>query len=231
MYFKVVPICYFILYADRNTFFENRSDWTKMKKITVPVLNLILAFGLVCILAGAFLFSVFASEICTPVSPTSVFVMILGAAIFYFSMVFLHWASFFFAGMSLFFMGLTSMLISAKFFPYGIDVLWPVDLCWCGICLILTCVFKHKKVRGVYLFPSSLLLFLGCFFLLFSLRVIKISFMQFMSRCFPFILILFGGFLVAVFFYQKKDTEHFPFDKDELADSTDDEDPFSGVNE
>ncbi len=201
-----------------------------MKKITVPVLNFMLAFGLVCILAGLFLLSIFSSEINTPVSPTAAFVMVLGAVIFYFSMVFFHWASFFFAGLCLFFMGLTSMLISAKIFPYGIDVLWPMDLCWCGICLILTCLFKHRRIRGVYLFPSSILVFLGCFFLLFSLNVIRISFTVFMSQCFPLILILLGGFLVAIFFYQKKAINHFPFDKDELSDSTDDEDPFTGAN-
>lgn len=201
-----------------------------MKKITVPVQNLILAVGLVCILAGLFLMTLFAAEIDAPVSPSATFVMVLGAVIFYLSMVFLHWASFFFIGMCFFFFGLTTMFISTNILPYGMSQLWPAELVLCGICLLLTSIFKHKKVRGVYLFPSSLMIGLGLFFLLFSFNIIQISFAEFISRWFPFILIFFGGGLLSIFFYQKKANGTFPYDKDDLADLTDDDDSFSGEN-
>ena len=73
----------------------------------------------------------------------------------------------------------------------------------CGICLILTCVFKHRKIRGVYLFPSLLIEVLGIAFLLFSLDVIKISLSLFVAKWGPLMLILAGAALVGVFFWQR----------------------------
>lgn len=195
-----------------------------MKKLTVPMLNIILAVGFLLILAGLLLISFFSSELIDDFPVLDVLIMILGAAIFYITLVWLKWASAFFAGLYLFACGLLFTFIDFNVVESGLNVLWPLFSIFGGICLILTCVFKHGKIRGVYLFPSLILVALGGIFLLFSFHVIRWSFVGFISKWFPAILIFLGAFLVGIFIYQKKLGSFFPYDKDELSDATDDRD-------
>lgn len=195
-----------------------------MKKFTVPALNIILAVGFLLILAGLFLISYFASGFAVEIPVFSIATMILGAALFYITLVWLKWASTFFAGLYIFACGLLFMFIDFNVVEYGLNYLWPLFSVFGGICLILTCIFKHGKIRSVYFLPSLILIAMGGIFLLFSFRIIRLSFVGFFSKWFPFILIFFGAILVGVFIYQQKLRGFFPYDKDELFDATDDSD-------
>ena len=193
-----------------------------MKKLTVPVLNLLLAAGFICILAGLLIFSYFSARFVHDFPVFSVLCMIAGAVFFYITLVWLKWASAFFAGLYLFFAGLLFTFIDFNVVESGLDLLWPLFAVFCGISLLLTCLFKHKKIRSVYGWPSALLIGLGVFFLLFSFHVFNFSLVSFISKWFPIILICFGALLVGIFVYQKNTKWFFPYDRDELADSTDD---------
>ena len=77
-----------------------------MKKITVPMLNVLLAAGVILILAGLLLISRFSAGFGAEVPSASIAVMILGAVIFYIAMTLIHWAFFFFLGLLVFLLGL-----------------------------------------------------------------------------------------------------------------------------
>ncbi|MCR5401199.1 MAG: hypothetical protein K6E78_06340 [Treponema sp.] len=198
-----------------------------MKKITVPVLNALLAAGVALILSGLILILRFSAG-WDNVPVLSVLAMIFGALVFYAAMTIIHWAVLFFSGLLLFCLGICMTFAFSGLLPLGPEHLWPIGVILCGICLILTCIFKHQKIRMVYLFPSLLILTLGFIFLLFSLEVIKISFSSFMSKWSPSVLIFIGASLIAVFLWQRNFKEFFPYDKDELSDLTDEEKEFYG---
>ena len=132
-----------------------------MKKITVPVLNLLLAAGVLLIIAGLLLISRFSVGFGVALPVGSITTMIFGAVIFYVAMTLIHWAVFFFMGLLVFFMGLCMTFVFTSVLPFGPQHLWPIAVLLCGICLLLTCVFKHRKIRGVYLFPTVLIEVLG----------------------------------------------------------------------
>lgn len=194
-----------------------------MKKITVPMLNILLAAGVVLILAGLLLISRFSAGFGAEVPTISIATMIFGAVIFYLAMTVIHWAILFFLGLLVFCIGLCMTFVFTNVLPFGPEHLWPISLLFCGICLLLTCVFKHQKVRGVYLFPSLLIEILGVVFLLFSFDVIKISLSSFVAKWGPLMLIVAGAALVGVFLWQRNFKEFFPYDNDELSDLTDEE--------
>ncbi len=195
-----------------------------MKKFTVPALNVILAVGVLLILLGLFLISYFSSDFTGKIPLASVLVMFLGALVFYASLVWLKRASTLFIGLYVFSCGLLFTFIDFNVVDFGMSVLWPLFSVFGGICLIVTCLFKHGKIRGVYLIPSIILVVMGAIFLLFSFHIIRFPFVSFFSKWFPVILIFFGAVLVAIFIYQKKALGFFPYDKDELSDETDDRD-------
>lgn len=203
--------------ADFRAFSE-----VQMKKFSVPALNIILAAGFLLILAGLFLISFFSAGLIEDFPVLDVSIMILGAAVFYIALVWIKWASAFFAGLYIFACGLLFIFIDFNVIDSGLNVLWPLFSVFGGICLFLTCIFKHGRVRGVYLWPSVILVALGGVFLLFSFHVIRWSFVGFISKWFPLILILSGAVLVGIFIYQKKLGGFFPYDTDELSDVTDD---------
>ena len=193
------------------------------------MLNVLLAAGVILILAGLLLISRFSIGFGAQLPVGSVLVMVLGAVIFYAAMTLIRWAVFFFLGLLVFFLGLCMTFVFSNVLPFGPEHLWPISVLLCGLCLILTCVFKHRKVRGVYFFPALLIEILGGVFLLFSLNIIKISFSAFMAKWGPLVLILAGGALIGVFFWQRNFNDFFPYDKDELSGLTDeDEKTFYG---
>lgn len=187
-----------------------------MKKLNNSVLNILLAAGVILILVGLFfVFQIFA-EIDEHLPVSSVLTSIVGAVLVYISLALKRNAFFFFMGVYVFLLGVMSFFVTMKAFPeFQIYQFWPVSMIVCFVCLFLTCIYKYKKLKVVYAFPASLIGGLGILFLLFSLDVIKISFVDFISRWWPLMLIACGGVLVFIFLYQQTPDNHFPYDKDE----------------
>ena len=65
------------------------------------------------------------------------------------------------------------------------------------------------------LLPAIMMLLLGVTFLLFSLRVFPVSFREFATRYWPFLIMLSGGGLVVIFFVQQLNAKDFPYMEDD----------------
>lgn len=185
-----------------------------MKKLTVPVLNLLLAVGVVFILAGLFLLTQFVTKIEIPFPIYPALTMITGAVLFYLSLVIFKRSLLCFTGIYTFFVGILYMLFSTVLSEYDEARFWPIAILMCSLSLTLTSLIKYRKLKSVYIFPSCLLAGLGVLYLLFSFSIIKISFINFISQWWPLFFILLGGFLVFVFLYQQTPDNHFPYTDD-----------------
>lgn len=189
-----------------------------MKKLTVPLLNLLLAFGVICILVGIFLLVRVAANYHLELSFLTLALVFTGAVLFYLSLVLYRRALFFFLGTYLCFGSIFNLIVASALLPLSMRELWPVEVMLSGVCLVVTGVFKNHRLRSRYLFPSLLLLALGTIFLLFSLDVISISFASFFLRWWPALLVLVGVFLVVLFLYQQAPDSHFPYEADDAGD-------------
>ncbi len=188
-----------------------------MKKISVPFLNILLAVGLICFLAGVASLVRILAGVPLEYSFLNGGAIIAGAVIFYLSLAFIPVTQLLFFGMYLCLSGWLILIISLPVVPFSFGQLWPVEVILCGFCVFLTGIVKRHKVRNSYLFPSILLVVLGFFFLLFSLKIIKTSFVQFFSVWGPVLLILLGLSLVVVYLYQKNSGNKFPYEKEDQS--------------
>jgi uncharacterized membrane protein HdeD (DUF308 family) len=73
---------------------------------------------------------------------------------------------------------------------------WPLLSVFTGIALLLAGINRYDKVRRIYLIPSVALIVLGCFLLLFSLKITSFSFKQFVLDWCPVIVIMSGITLI-----------------------------------
>lgn len=190
-----------------------------MRKFTVPILNILLAAGVVCVFAGFFLLIHPFAGVRNVAPFVNICLILFGALCFYFSLVKYRHAPLFFFGLYLCLAASLYLFVTSGILSVGWAQLWPCGVVLCGICLFLTGLFRHRKVLSAYVFPSVLLVLLGAFFLLFSLDIITLSFREFVGRAWPFFLIVVGGFLIGLFLYQQTPGTHFPYEGEaDLAD-------------
>ena len=132
-----------------------------MKKLAATTLNIILALGVVCILAGILLFPRLASHFNAHVETWTVILTVVGALVFCFSLVKYSSALVFFLGLYTLLTGFLFMIIGSGLVPFGIEGLWPVSIILAGfgiegtvfadIVLLAACVLlylwgrKHGK--------------------------------------------------------------------------------------
>lgn len=193
-----------------------------MKKFTPSVLRLLLAIGVVLILAGLFCGFQFFTEIDEHLPVSSVLISVSGAILIYFSLAVVGNAAVFFSGLYIFLLGTVSFFLTLRAFPnIHFRHLWPALMVFCSVCLFCTCFYKYKRLRSIYGFPALLMLGLGGIFFLFSFSVVKFSFVRFISRWWPLMLIICGGALVSLFLYQQTPENRFPYESEDPADSTD----------
>ena len=191
-----------------------------MKKFTVPILNVLLAVGVVCVFMGFFLLIHPFAGVGNVAPFVNICLILVGALCFYVSLVTYRHAPLFFFGLYLCLAASLYLFVTSGILSVSWTQLWPCGVVLCGICLFLTGLFRHRKVRSAYLFPGVLLVLLGAVFLLCSFDIITISFREFVVRSWPFFLIGVGAFLIGLFLYQHTPGNHFPYEAD--ADITDD---------
>ena len=138
-----------------------------MKKLAATTLNIILALGVVCILAGILLFPRLASHFNAHVETWTVILTVVGALVFYFSLVkyssalvfflcfyvFLTkdrrirvsylFPSVFLIGMGFYFLLFSLNLISMGFRKW-ISIFWPLFPVLLGICLIILFLIQQN---------------------------------------------------------------------------------------
>lgn len=190
-----------------------------MKRLTASTLNMILALGVVCILAGVVFFARAAAKLNARVEIWTLAVTVAGAVVFYFSLVKFNYAVLFFAGIYAVLAGFFFMIASSGLLSPGISGLWPVLIIIAGVCVLLTGIARDRRIRTRYFFPSILLAGMGAYFLLFSLDVISMGFRKWISIFWPLFPIALGIVLVVLFLIQQNPASHFPYDNDTMENS------------
>jgi hypothetical protein len=189
-----------------------------MKKYTVTKLNILLAAGIICILAGIFLTIWYASTTPNRFSYISAAVILAGGLFVYIALAFSHKTLVLYIGLVMTAIGILRFIVGSGSVSCTMKQLWPVIVIFCGIALFPAGFFRYHRIRASYLFPALVLVFLGGFFLLFSLDIITISFTRFVSMWWPLLLVALGGILVGVFLYQQHCNNQFPYIRDDAPD-------------
>ena len=83
---------------------------------------------------------------------------------------------------------------------------WPLLSVFTGIALLLAGNHRYNKVHRIYLIPSIALIILGCFLLLFSLKITSFSFRQFVLDWCPVIVVMSGIMLILFSISNSKDS-------------------------
>ena len=190
-----------------------------MKQISRLKLNIILAFGLIFILAGFFLLVNFSKSVFETFPIVSVLTIVAGIVVLYFSLTFFNKAFVFFIGFYAFCVGVFALFTSSTICPFSFAQSWPISAILCAISLLITSLVKYRRIKSSYAYPSVAIGFLGSVFLLFSADVVKLSFTAFMARWWPIFLVILGIILIVLFIIQQT-PNHLPYaqDDDEIGD-------------
>ncbi|MCH5290705.1 MAG: hypothetical protein J1D88_02955 [Treponema sp.] len=199
---------------------DREPDVTFHKRLPVR-LNLLLAVGLVLVLAGIFLTAGIFAATDTVFSLRPMVLLAAAAVLLYVAFALRQNRAIVFFGLSFLFCGLVALVTDASIVPLSFKDLWPLVVIGCGVALFLSGLYRVRHVRSVALFPSIALVLLGVGFLMFSLHVIKVPLSRFVFRWWPVGLLVGGLVLVVIFFVQQHASEKFPYMPDDsLVDET-----------
>ncbi len=184
-----------------------------MKKQSLNFLNGILAFGMLCILAGFLLMITFAGDsgiLAFHAAP--LLFCVAGLVTLYFYMAGSRSAFRLFVALALIADGMFLLLVSNEILPFSVRQGWPLTVILSGAALLAAARTKGRGIFVSYDLPAAALIVLGVNFLLFSSGWVKASFRSVAVILSPFYLILAGVFLVCLFLYRKKNAGMFPSD-------------------
>lgn len=173
------------------------------KKYNATTMNMVLALGVVCILAGILFFARIASSFSAKIELWTIIMSVSGAFLFYLSLVRLRYVIVFFTGLYSCLTGAVFIVITSGLVESGLERFWPISVIIAGFCVIFTGIAKDRSIKISCIIPSSIIIILGIFFLLFSLDVIKGSFKEWISLFWPVFPFLIGTVLVILFLFQK----------------------------
>jgi len=185
--------------------------------------NIYLAVGLVFIILGL-LFLVGGVSEAEKIFALRPFIALCIGAIFCFcAFAFNQSGAFMFVGLSTVVYGVLALLTEQSVIHLTLMELWPIMVIGCGVSLLLSGLYSKRQIKSVYFFPSIMLICLGAIFLLFSLNIIDMSFVEFVGKWWPVLLIIGGLGLVALFLVQQsKYKKIFPYmEDDSLVDGED----------
>ena len=98
-------------------------------------------------------------------------------------------------------------LIAYTLFSFNFSELWPLLGVSAGILWFIAGKWKYKVLKFGYLIPSVTLFGMGCWYSLFSFRLIKLSFKTVASTLGPLFMFLVAVFLIVFFLLQQKHKE------------------------
>lgn len=128
-----------------------------------------------------------------------------------------------FIGFELCFWGIAVMLRELKILPYTFIQWWPMIGVTAGIFLFIAGMVKYQRLQFGYVIPSISFFLMGIWFMLFSLKIIKVSFRIVALVGGPLFIIMAAIFIIAFFLLQKnnsnlvvKDDENIDQDTEEM---------------
>lgn len=129
-----------------------------------------------------------------------------------------------FIGFELIFWGIAVVLHELRILPYTFTQWWPMIGVTAGIFLCIAGMVKYKKLQVGYFISSLALFLLGVWFMLFSFKIIKVSFQTVAIVGGPLFIMTSGVFIIAFFLLQKnnsslvaKDDENIDQDTEEMS--------------
>ena len=128
-------------------------------------------------------------------------------------------------GLELVFWGTGIWLYLCSVIPYSFYEWWPMLGVSAGLFLFIAGIIRYKKLLFRYVIPAAALFLLGIWFMLFSFKVIKISFRDVAIVGGPLFFIMSGIFIIGFFLLQKKhsnlvvsDDENTEFDAEDITE-------------
>ncbi len=89
-------------------------------------------------------------------------------------------------------------------FESSITVWWPVFGIFAGLALFLSGLYKYKKIKFGYLFPSCCLVFIDLWYFLFTFQFIKVPFSKVLRYSCPAFFVIVATILIFFFILQQK---------------------------
>lgn len=181
-----------------------------MAKENNRIQNIMLALGLLLFLVGVtWAFMPPAGQIAPYHFVLNCVLVLITAAFVYFSVLLKKPALFYiFANFCI--LSLLSLILNANSVDLNFEQFWPVVIVIFGVTLLPMGRFHYKKFKTIYVIPSLALTTLGVFFLLFTLKIIKIHLREFFSRFMPLFLIAGGITLIALYYARQNAKDKFP---------------------
>lgn len=197
---------------------DNSSDDKKKLQFVKPTVPqyIILAFGLVLVIAGLFLLINNFPSSGRVLVWRPVLCLCLCLVLLYISLALTHSTVLFYLGINFLLTGIFFLLTDSGIISVGMKRLWPSIVIGSGISLIPASIYCKKTITSSFVFPSIIITSLGVIFLLFSLGVIKMSFARFVAQFWPALIIIGGICLIVIFLYQQHNRKNFPY----MADDT-----------
>lgn len=166
----------------------------------IKLFRTVLAIGILLVFAGLSYIIILPSHRTEGFLFVLIAFMLIGAVIVYFSLV-LKKSIFLYVGLNIFIIATTACFIFSSKQNQGFIRYWPLLLISFGITMLPCCYFRYNRLRSLYVVPSIFLVVLGTVFFLFALKVIPISFKQFVIYMWPILFLCAGGILIAYYFY------------------------------
>ena len=117
--------------------------------------------------------------------------------------------------------GLLVFLVIKQIIPYTLLQCWPLLGLFSGIFLFISGIYHYHKIKFGFFIPAVTLFILGLIFMLFSLKIVSISFQTTALIAGPIFMLMVAIFIVCLYFAQKKNKKLIL--EDDGKDSFDDE--------
>ena len=195
-----------------------------MKKISSFIADLILSLGVAIILfmvISAILIKQFESNLL--LNTFSIMAAVFGICVSVIGIKFTKKIHQIFMGLMLAFWGAGIWLRLRNFIPYAFIEIWPVIGISAGLFLFVAGIIRYRKLLFRYFIPALALFLLGIWFLLFSLKIIKVPFQVVALVGGPLFFIMAGILIIGFFLLQTKYTNLVVNEDDNNDDNTQDE--------
>lgn len=187
-------------------------------------MNFFLALGMACLILGIVLFFIPpADQRETSHLFINSSILLITAASVYISLLLKSYVAFY-VSTNCCIDSLIMLIMEMRGMPSPLKRYWPLAVIISGVSLLVLGTIRYKKFRSVYVFPAATLTILGSFFLLFTLRIIKVPLRVFSSFFLPVFLILGGMSLIVIYYVRQNAGDKFPIIKDVEKDDYDEED-------
>ena len=176
-----------------------------MKKISSFLADLILSLGvaiLVFLVISAVLVNQFENNLL--LNTFSLLTAAFGLVVAVIGFTYTQKVHHLFLGLELLFWGLGFWLKLCNYIPFSFYQVWPLIGVTAGLFLFIAGIIRYRKLYFRYVIPSLTLFLLGIWFMLFSLKIIKVSFRDVAIIGGPLFFIMSGIFIIGFFLLQKK---------------------------